>query len=127
MYIGLRALLLACVLLATAATAGYAADRCDVQALASHFSVPVEIVEQSSISEIEQMNLKKIEVDGREEDVPFGHINYLWEELKALYKEGDCLAFFNSAPETWKALAGVRGYLLARDGTPIYAVITMLN
>lgn len=122
-----RCSVLVCVLLMTAATAGYAAERCDTQAIASHFPMPVEIVEQESIVEIERKNMVRIKVDGGEKVVPFGYDNHLWEELKALYEEGDCIAFFKSAPETWRGLGGFQGYLLAREGAPIYAVITKLS
>ena len=115
------------VVLFSTSTMIFAFSECDVSNITAAFDVPVLIEKQSSISDIEKQRMKKIFVDGNEIELPFGAINGEWEILKSLYQEGDCIVFFRTGPETWKGLYGREGYILVRDGEPVYTFVTMLN
>ena len=58
---------------------------------------------------------------------PFGFLNGRWEEFKAQMRPGDELWTFRSPDDTWANLAGSGGVVLVRDGTPIKALVTMMN
>jgi hypothetical protein len=58
---------------------------------------------------------------------PFGFLNSNWEALKAAMQPGDELWTFASPPDSWQNLAGSGGVVLVRDGTPIKALITIMN
>lgn len=49
------------------------------------------------------------------------------EKLQSAMKPGDELWEFKSPPETWRMFAGVAGYAIVRDGTPVGGVVTYMN
>jgi len=104
-----------------------AADQCDVEVLRNSFELPVEITVAESVSEIEKKHTTIIYIDGKEKIIPFGYINSRWEKLKSLRKEEDCIVYFNTGPETWEEFMGSRGYILLRNGEPIYVMVTATN
>jgi hypothetical protein len=81
--------------------------------------------EPLTIEEIEAANLSPN--DGRVPHVPFGFESARWEQFKAQMQPGDLIYAFESAPETWSALAGRAGYVLVREGKPIAQIVTLMN
>jgi len=80
-----------------------------------------------SIEFIEKNKLVTVEIDGIEKTLPFGFINKRWEELKSLYKEGDCILFFRSSEQSWKSLSGLEAYVLIRNGELIYVLVSQIS
>jgi hypothetical protein len=48
-------------------------------------------------------------------------------ELIRRMQPGDELRKFESPRETWKLRRGRRGYVVLRNGKPLFAIVTMLN
>ncbi len=61
-------------------------------------------------------------------DLPFGHLNSVWQKLRASWQEGDELWFFSVE---WQDQWGERelrtGYVLWREGEPAGHILTMLK
>lgn len=102
-------------------------DQCDVEVLREYFKFPVELMVAESVSEIEKIHMTTIYIDGKAKTLPFGYNNSRWEELKSLRKEGDCIIYFSASQETWEKKMGSRGYILLREGEPIYGFVTAVN
>lgn len=123
----MKKVLLAIIFLVSFGGNVLAADQCDVEVLNSYFELPVEVTEMESVSDIEKIHMTTIYIDGQSKEIPFGYNNSRWEKLKSLRKEGDCIVYFNTSPETWEKRMGSRGYILLRKGEPIYGFLTAIN
>lgn len=104
-----------------------ASDKCDLESLSSKFDVSVQLSEVVSISEIKEDNIVEITIDSGVTQRTFRYGNKYWEKLKSLREEGDCIVYFITGPETWQEFYGREGYMLARDGQPIYSFMTRRN
>lgn len=80
---------------------------------------------KTTVAEAEAMHPGNPDRPGREK--PFGGVVREWEALKAAMQPGDELYLFHSSPETWRALAGRRGFALVRNGKVVREVVTLLN
>jgi len=104
-----------------------ASDRCGLETLSGKFDVPVKISEVISVLEMKEENIVEITIYGGEVQKPFKYDNKYWEKLKSMKEEGDCIVYFKTAPDTWREFRGREGYMLVRDGQPIYSYMTRRN
>ena len=100
-------------------------ENCGVDRLAAMTDDPILFVKQQSISDMEKEEMATVGVDGSKPDIPFGLLNDEWEKFKDLYRDGDCIFYFKTGPESWEARGGIEGYVLVRDGEAIYTLVTV--
>lgn len=93
--------------------------------LAARADESIVFVGQQSIADMEKEEMATVGPDGSVPDMPFGLLNNEWEKLKALYRDGDCIFFFKTGPESWGALHGVEGYVLVRDGEAVFTLVAV--
>jgi hypothetical protein len=79
---------------------------------------------KSTIEEIEAVHMAEL-LDGRK--LPFGTINWLWEDLKPFIRKNDELWDYNTDQESWDHLAGESGVALVRDGEVIADIMVAIS
>ncbi len=87
------------------------------------------ITKNLDISDIEKKSMEEIKKhkDIGVPQVPFGHINEQWENLKLLIVNKNQLVMFKSPPDSWKILAGRKGYAVLQNDCIIGGIITFMN
>jgi hypothetical protein len=80
-----------------------------------------------SVLAIERDERTKIAACSHCPQKPFGYMHAKWEKFKNQIRPGDCIVFFRSDQASWKALAGVEGYVLMRGKKLILEILTRIS
>jgi hypothetical protein len=121
------ALLAIALFISLAAFASDAEAACSGEVVRDFVGITIDVLEEVDVEAAERKELTSVISNGQRMDVPFGRMNSEWEKLKQLYEHGDCLFYFRTDQDSWNGLYGREGYVLVREGTVIYVIITQLS
>ncbi len=91
------------------------------------YGLDVTINGPFDILEIEKKHMVVVENSSKKDSIPFGYINFQWNDIKLKIQEGDKIFEFSTGPDSWQNLSGREGVIVLREDVVVGTIITLLN
>lgn len=91
------------------------------------FGAEAEVRGPMSTETVERESLERIARCSHCPQQPFGYQHPEWKQFKSLLRQGDCIVFFRSNPDSWRGLYGSEGYAIIRNGKILRTILTLMN